>query len=128
MASVKDRMETLLETKRSSNEQGAVKIKKALEKHKLHLGSHLSDYGDSDDATYTYDNVASVRKVKGGAVKVSFKSRYDEPVWYYKGHAIEMDDSVTKGFWGRWTSGYGTKREAAGSLADLILDLDRKRK
>jgi len=80
------------------------RILKALERYRAHFPArHFEGMTDADDNfVYYLNEIESIRKVRGGAVKVSY---FTSSEWYYYGTCIELNEDVPSGCTGRWTVG-----------------------
>jgi hypothetical protein len=84
---------------------------------KANLPIHVVEDIESDEPDY-YRDLLSVRMIKG-ATKIDDK-RTDSEYWY-RGHLFSQDDSVPKGYYGRWRFA----KHGFESLEDVLNHIDR---
>lgn len=81
-------------------------------KYWSHIDSYVKARIEEEASGY---KVSSVRLVRYGVVKVMFHNN-DEATYFYKGYRILENDSVGKGYWGRWRIG----AERTDTLEDCV--------
>jgi hypothetical protein len=96
-------------------------IKKALQRHKAHLDTEAFETL-CEDPYILLEEIASVRKVRGGAVRVSLKD--GDALWYYRGVEISLHPEVSAGYWGRWTTGGYRHGSGFESLAEAVKHIE----
>jgi hypothetical protein len=84
---------------------------------KANLPAHVVEDIESSEPDY-YRDLLSVRMVKG-ATKIDVKHADSE--YWYRGHDFSQNDSVPKGYYGRWKFA----RHAFGSLEEVLNYIDR---